>query len=265
MLKNIFLLFSFAFLISSCTLNKAKIDNSVKKYFDSANVIGSFALLNNQSGNITVYNMELDTLRVSPFGTFDIINAMMGVEGGILLDEKTPIKISGSSNDSVAVSLSQAFQNEDAHFFSSLAQMIGKEKLSYWIDSLQYGNKQIGENIDSFWMNNTLRISPDEQVGLMFRLYFDKLPFSKYAQQTVKKLMLKEDNTLYQYAVKSGSGIDEHGKRTGWAIGWIEENRHVYFFATRIQSKENKTNTQGPELKITHDILSSMGFFKGEK
>lgn len=264
MLKKIVLsLALFTFLMSSCTLNKAKIDNSLKKYFDSAIVEGSFAMLNNQSGNITVYNMELDTLRVAPFGTFDLINGMIGIETGAIPDEKTPIKISGGTSDSSAT-LTQAFQNKNNNFFVALAQLIGSEKMTLWIDSLQYGNKKTDNTLDSFWLNNTLKISPDEQVGLMFRLYFDKLPFSKYAQQTIKNLMMVEDNTLYKYATKSGEGVDDNGKPIGWTIGWVEENRHVYFFATLTRSKDqNKSSTSASQ--ITQNILSGMGFFKGQK
>lgn len=256
------------FILSSCTLNKAKINNDLKKYFDSAQVTGSFSLLNNQSGNITVYNMELDTQRFSPATTFDIINTLVGVETGVIVDDKMVVKWDGiqktDSSWNKDLNLKEAFQTDATPYFQSIASSIGKDKMQFWLDTLQYGNKKIGASIDSFWLNNQLRISPDEQVGLMFQLYFDKLPFSKYAQQIVRKMMLAEDNTLYQFAYKTGSGWDEKGNAIGWVVGWVEENRHVYFFTTFVQSPNKSIDMKTIQFKITKNILSEMGFFKGE-
>src|SRR5437879_6412920 len=65
-----------------CSVNRAKIDNSLKKYFDSANVDGCFSLVNNSTGKVTVYNMKLDTQRVLPASTFKIVNSLIGMETG---------------------------------------------------------------------------------------------------------------------------------------------------------------------------------------
>ena len=108
--------------------------------------------------------------------------------------------------------------------------------MKHWIDTLHYGNKNISGAIDSFWLNNTLKISPDEQLGLVKKLYFDKLPFQKRTQQTVRDVMLQENNTLYKLSYKTGWGWDEAQNAIGWIVGWIEENRHVYFFVTLVKS-----------------------------
>ena len=65
-------LFSLLFLFS-CSVNKAKIDNDLKEYFSANKVEGTFSMLNNADGEITVYNMSMDTVRVSPFSTFNIL------------------------------------------------------------------------------------------------------------------------------------------------------------------------------------------------
>src|SRR5438128_9843600 len=67
-------LFSLVIFFSSCSVNKAKIDNSLKKYFDSAKVDGCFSLFNNATGAVTVYNLTLDTQRFLPTTTFEIMN-----------------------------------------------------------------------------------------------------------------------------------------------------------------------------------------------
>jgi beta-lactamase class D len=119
--------------------------------------------------------------------------------------------------------------------------------------------------IDSFWLNNTLKISPDEQVGLVDKLYFDKLPFQKRSQQIVRDVMLQENNTLYKLSYKTGYGSNEKNNAVGWVVGWIEENRHVYFFVTLVKSADKNIDMKEVRMKITKSILTELGFFKGEK
>ena len=60
----------------------------------------------------------------------------------------------------------------------------------------------IHKDIDSFWLNNDIKITADEQLGLVKRLYFDQLPFFKSYQEVVKRAMLFEDNAGYAVAKK---------------------------------------------------------------
>ena len=246
--------------LGSCTMNKAKINNDLKKYFDNEKVTGNFTILNNQSGTVMVYNMELDTQRVSPGTSFKIINSLIGLETGKIVDSKTPIIIGDKGID-----LTEAFKNSYTPFFQEVARRVGKDTLQKAIDSIQYGNKNLSGAIDSFWLNNNLKISPDEQVGLVYRLYFDKLHFSKYAQESVRTLMKHEDNTLYKYYYVTGTGIDEKNNSIGWVVGWVEENIHVYFFSTLVKSPDKNMDIDSVSLKITKEILTELGYFKGNK
>src|SRR5665647_1758662 len=90
-IANFLLLISF----SSCSVNRAKIDNSLKKYFDQNKVDGCFTMFNNTDGKVTVYNMSLDTVRFLPASTFKIVNSLIGLEIGRITDEKMVIKWDG--------------------------------------------------------------------------------------------------------------------------------------------------------------------------
>ena len=256
MKKHIFFGTLLLIMLASCTMNKAKINNDLKKHFDNEKVTGNFTLLNNQSGTVMVYNMKMDTQRVTPGTSFKIINSLVGLETGKVVDSKTAINVGDQS-----ISLTAAFKNSSTPFFQELARRVGKDTMQRSLDSLQYGNKNISGAIDSFWLNNNLKISPDEQVGLMYRLYFDKLLFSKYAQETVRTMMKHEDNTLYKYYYATGIGIDENNK----SIGWVEENMHVYIFSTLVKSPDQNNNIDSISLKITKNILTELGYFKGNK
>ena len=258
------LLFSFLFLIfSSCTLNHAKINNDLKKYFDSSNVEGCFALLNNQLGDITVYNMKLDTQRLSTGSSFKIIETLIGIQTGKLIDENTTLihdtSVSGNPT------LKQAFEKTSIPYFQEMARQIGKDTLQMWLDSISFGNKKMSTPVDSFWLNNELKISPDEQLGFLSKLYFEQLPFQKYAQQTVANLMLQEDDSLYKLSYATGTGIDEKNNSFAWNLGWIEENRHIYFFVTFIKTPDKSIDEENAAIKISKSCLRDLGFFKGQK
>jgi len=256
-------------LISSCSVNKAKIDNELKKYYDAKNVEGCFTMLNNTDGQITVYNMALDTSRVTPASTYKIVNSLIGLQSGVITDEKMVIKWDGVTRRNPDwnkdLTMEQAFKVSSVPYYQEVARRIGRDTMQRWIDSLSYGNKNIEGPIDSFWLNNQLKISPDEQLGLLKKLYFDQLPFRKSVQQIVRNVMLQEDNTLYKLSYKTGWGYDEADHSIGWVAGWIEENRHVYFFVTLVKSPDPKTDMKSVRMDITKDILKHYGFFEGKK
>lgn len=251
-----------------CSVNQAKIDNSLKKYFDSAKVDGCFSMVNNQTGAVTVYNMKLDTQRFLPASTFKIINSLIGLETGRITDEKMVIKWDGikrwNPDWNKDLTMTEAFKVSAVNYYQEVARRIGRDTMKQWIDTLHYGNMNISGPIDSFWLNNTLKISPDEQLGLVKKLYFDKLPFQKRTQQIVRDVMLQGNNTLYKLSYKTGWDFDEMQNAIGWITGWIEENRHVYFFVTLVKSPDKNIDMQELRMKITKDILNQYGFFKGE-
>jgi beta-lactamase class D len=270
MKKKYFLFISIiylVFLLSSCSVNQAKIDNSLKKYFDSAKVDGCFSLVNNQTGAVTVYNMKLDTQRVLPASTFKIVNSLIGLETGRITDEKMVIKWDSikrwNADWNKDLTMEEAFKVSSVPYYQEVARRIGRDTMKQWIDTLRYGNMNISGPIDSFWLNNTLKISPDEQLGLVKKLYFDKLPFQKRTQQIVRDVMLQEDNTQYKLSYKTGWGFNEQGT-IGWIVGWIEENRHVYFFVTLVKSPDKNIDITSVRMKILKSILTQYGFFKGE-
>jgi beta-lactamase class D len=266
--------FQFSILVSilfttSCSLKKATMDNDLKQYFDEQKVDGCFTMMDNSTGGITIYNMEMDTTRVTPASTFKIVNSLIGLEIGKITDEKMVIKWDGikryKEEWNKDMDMQEAFKVSCVPYYQEVARRIGRDTMKHWIDSLSYGNKKMDGPIDSFWLNNTIKISPDEQLGMLKRLYFDQLPFRKSTQQIVRDVMKQEDNTTYKLSYKTGWGFDEKKQALGWLVGWIEENRHVYFFVTLLKSKDENYDMKPARIAITKNILKHYGFFEGKK
>lgn len=276
LIPNFLLPIAFCLLLfASCSVNKANNDESLKKYFDENKVDGCFTMFNNADGKVTVYNMKYDTMRFCPASTFKIFNSLVGLQTGIITDEKMAIKWDGRirfyPNGDTAISwnkdmdMTEAFKVSNVSYYQEVARRIGKDTMEQWIDSISYGNKNISGPIDSFWLNNTLKVSADEQLGFVKKLYFDQLPFRKSVQQMVRDVMLQENNTAYQLSYKTGWGFGEDGNALGWLVGWIEENKHVYFFVTFVKAPVKEIDMKTIGLNITKSILKQYGFFEGKK
>jgi beta-lactamase class D len=209
-----------------------------------------------------------------PASTFKIVNSLIGLETGRITDEKMMIPWDGkirlfSAGDTAKawnkdLSMEEAFKVSAVPYYQEVARRIGKDTMQHWLDSLQYGSKKITTRIDSFWLDNSLTIRPDEQMGLVKKLYFGLLPFQKRSQDIVKKVMLQEDNANYKLSYKTGLGIRQNGNALGWVVGWIEENKHPYFFVLNTEGPAN-LDMKTARMGILKDILTKQGFFQGKK
>ncbi len=264
-----------ALLIISCTPNNVTIDTSLQKYFDSNHIKGTFGLYDNGTGQFTISDLSrFKDSSYLPASTFKIVNTLVGLETGIIVNEKMPIPWDRiiryyPSGDTATewnkdLTAEEAFKVSAVPYFQEVARRIGKDTMQHWLDSLKYGTRKIKTKIDSFWLDNSLKITPDEQMGLVKKLYFGLLPFQKRSQDIVKKMMLQEDNANYKLSYKSGWGFRENGKAIGWMIGWIEENHHAYFFVLNVEGEHNAKLTP-LRLDMLKAILKKQDFFEGKR
>jgi beta-lactamase class D len=255
-----------------CSPNNVEIDNSLGKYFDENNVKGTFAMFNNGNGIFTIYNLSrYRDSAFAPASTFKIVNSLIGLQTGVISSENMVIKW-----DSVErripewnkdLTMYEAFRVSSVPYYQEVARRIGKDTMQFWLDSLSYGSGKIKTEIDTFWLDNSLTITPDEQLGLVKRLYFNQLPFHQLNQDIVKKAMLFENKPEYRLAYKTGwiSYNDAQRKHLGWVVGWIEENEHPYFFVLNLESGVDDFDMVTVRMKILKDILEQLGFMKGNK
>lgn len=260
---------------AACSPNNVTIDNNLKPIFDSNQVIGSFAMFDNGTGQFTIYNLNRykDT-GFLPASTFKIVNSLIGIETGKVVNEKMVIKWDGkirtfangdtAKNWNKDLTMAEAFEYSAVPYYQEVARRIGKDTMQEYLDSMHYGTAKIKTSIDSFWLDNSLKITADEQLGIVKKLYFYQLGFQRRSQEIVRKMMIRENNTNYTLAYKTGLGTTEKGTQLGWVVGWIEENHHPYFFVLNVEGAKDvaMTNLRVDMLKR---ILKSYGFFEGKK
>jgi beta-lactamase class D len=264
----------FIIFLSSCSPNNVTEDNSIKKYFDANKVYGCFGMFDNGHGSFTIYN--INRLRDSaylPASTFKIVNSLIGIETGRVKDDSSVIRWNGTPDTreecNKDLAMYNAFRISCPPWYQELARMIGKDTMQRWLDTLgyarRYGRFIIQDNLDTFWLDNSAKITADEQLGMVKKLYFDQLPFQKRTHGIVRRMMLMEDNANYSLSYKTGWGITEKGHALGWIIGWIEENNHPYFFVLQVENPDRNFDMGPVRLQILKDILKQHGFMEGKK
>ena len=268
MFRFLFLVFC-SYVLIGCNTNNVTQDDSLKKYFDENKVQGCFALMDNGSGQFTIYNLSrYRDSNYTPASTFKIVNSLIGLQTGRITNDSMVIPWDGikrwNEDWNKDLNMYEAFRVSAVPYYQEVARRIGKDTMQIWLDSLHYGNARIGSAVDSFWLDNSLKVKPDEQLGLVKRLYFDQLPFFKSYQEMVKRAMIQEDNTSYRLAYKTGTGYRENGNLISWMVGWIEENKHPYFFVLNMESADPKAPLTQFRKKMLQDILTQLGFFKGK-
>lgn len=263
----------------SCTPNRIHSHDEWAKVFEEAGFEhGAFLLRDHNHDAVHYYNLDQDTSKMIPASTFKIVLSLVGLETGILLNDQFIIPFngipSGNPDWDKDMSLREAFKSSSEPYFKELARRIGKEKLQKYLDTLNYGTKTLGDSVSECWHDNSLRISADEQVGLMRRLYFNKLPFTERSQRIVRSMMLQQNDSNNKWYYKTGWG---KGADTTilWVVGFVEykekskelqgsmnksdERNYVYFFAENIKVPNAKADigTMAPKrIEIAKKILN---------
>jgi beta-lactamase class D len=262
------------FLLAGCRSNNVTVENSFKKYFDDNKVDGCFGLWDNAQNQFSIYNLKRfrDTAYL-PASTFKIFNSLAALSTGKIFSDTVIVPWDGiyrrgPGGDTMKawnknMNMREAFAVSNVGFYQEMARRIGKDTMQMLLDSIKYGNHKIGGPVDSFWLNNSLKITADEELGFVKKLFFKQLPFQNREQEIVKDLMIREKTDKYILAYKTGWGKTEKGTQLGWIVGWIEENRHVYFFSMNVETPDKDVDMITVRLNILKGILKQMGFFEG--
>jgi beta-lactamase class D len=265
-----FVYISFFILLLTACSSDVSVDNSLKKYFDENKVEGCFAIWDNVQNTFDIYNLgRYRDSAYLPASTFKIVNSLIALHTGKIFSDTVVIPWDGKVRSIATwnrdMSMREAFKLSNVGYYQEVARRIGRDTMQYWLDSMKYGTRKIRTRIDTFWLDNSLKVTPDEQLGLVKRLYFKQLPFTSRSQEIVTRMMLQEDSAKYKLSYKTGLGTLPNGHPLGWMIGWIEENRHVYFFVLNLESQNPNADLTTARMNILRSILKQYGFFKGEK
>lgn len=262
--KSIFALFALL-ILAGCsqakpekTLESRQVD--FEKYF--AGVEGAFVLYDASADSYIRYNPERCTQQFIPASTFKLLNALIALETGVIADENEIIAWDGVDKGYQSWNqdhnLRTGMQYSVVWFYQELARRIGRERMQNYLDMVGYGNQDSSGEIDSFWLEGGLRISAEEQIGFLRRLYQNDLPFSHKNINTVREIIVLEQTGDYTLSGKTGwaSRVE---RQIGWFVGYLQRDQNVYFFATNLQKERSDLALGQVSEEITRSILQEMG------
>ena len=225
---------------------------------------GSFVLYDQSADKWNIYNMEHASTRVSPNSTYKIYDALLGLESGIITPEHSTFTWNGEpypfNSWEADQDLTSAIHNSVNWYFQAIDSQAGFEAVRTFLQTINYGNQNTGTNLNLYWTDFSLKISPIEQVELLQNFYQNNFHFDSKNIQAVKKALLLSTTSSGSLYGKTGTGRVNGKDVNGWFVGYIESDNNTYYFATNIQAPSNATGSQATE--ITETILSDFGIWK---
>lgn len=207
----------------------------------------TFVVYHPASGRIVRHNPERAQRRFLPASTYKIPNSLIAIETGVakgadhlIAWDSTVPRGSGfwSPTWSKDHTLRSAIKASAYWYYQELAREIGTTRMQRYLDQFDYGNRSMGGALDTFWLHGSLRISSDEQVRFLERMYSGKLGLRERSTQIVKDIIVLEDNLDYRLSGKTGTADVTPTRELAWLVGYVERDGGVWFYALNMEGEQ---------------------------
>lgn len=220
-------------------------------------VQGTLVVKNLNTDRVYVCNSERSQQRFTPESSFKVPNALIGLEVGAVRDEYEVKRWDGVVRPfevwNLDHTLASAMRASAIWYYQAMARDIGMERMRSYVDRIRYGNMDISGGIDTFWLDSSLKISAEEQVGFIEDLVEETLPFKEQTMKTVKRIMIDNEQDNYTVHGKTGTRLSDMG--LGWYVGYVEHGKTNWVFAANVDSNGTAAKTLTLEALKCLDIV----------
>lgn len=209
-----------------------------QEIFQASEASGTLLVVDQRDGaqSVMVHDAERARERFVPASTFKIPHTLFALDAGVVEDEFQVF-----AWDGVERSIPQWNANQDLRsgmrlsvvwLYQQFARELGEENERRYLEAIDYGNADIGDELEHFWLEeDMLEISAEEQIEFLERLYRNELPFDEADQRLVKDLMIVGAGNDWILRGKTGwTG------QLGWWVGWVERPTGPVFFALNMET-----------------------------
>ena len=203
-----------------------------------------------------VFNEPRSQQRLPPASTFKIPHALFALDAGIVKDEFQIFPWDGVERSFAPHNQDQdlrsSMRNSAVWVYEQFGEKIGLDKARDYLTKIDYGNADPTGDSSTYWIDGNLRITAQEQIRFLQRLYLNELPFDEADQRLVKDIMIVEAGKEWILRAKTGW----EGK-IGWWVGWVEWPTGPVFFALNIDTPNRLEDLHKREA-ITRKVLQSI-------
>ncbi len=255
-MKKIKFIMSLVFLSSSLLLAN---DLELENIFKEKKVEGTIVIESLNKKNTYIHNRKRAETLLIPASTFKIPNTLIALNEKVI-DKNSLIfwdkKDKGLKSWNKDQTLQTAYKNSCVWCYQEFASKIGIDKYKGYLKILDYGNKNIGNDVKEFWLDGSLKITAFEEINFLKQLHKNELPFKIEDINTLKEIMVEEKNEDFIIRAKTGWATRIE-PQNGWYVGYVETKNGVWFFATNIIIKSEDDLVKRKE--ITFEALKIKG------
>nr|WP_240936051.1 class D beta-lactamase [Halomonas bachuensis] len=209
-----------------------------REIFTANEASGTLLVVDRREGgeDILVHDEERARQRFLPASTFKIPHTLFVLDADVVEDEFQVFPWDGVERDfpqwNADHDLRSGMRLSVVWLYQQFARELGEERERRYLEAIDYGNAEIGDDVENFWLEEgMLEISAEEQIEFLERLYRNELPFDEADQRLVKDLMIVGAGSDWILRGKTGwSG------KLGWWVGWVERPSGPVFFALNMET-----------------------------
>lgn len=216
--------------------------SSINNYFNEAQTEGVIVI--QDSHDIKIYGNSTSRANTEyvPASTFKMLNALIGLEHQKVTTHEI-FKWDGQQRALPSwekdMTLGEGMKVSAVPIYQELARRIGLELMQQEVKRVNFGNANIGTQVDNFWLVGPLKITPIQEAEFAYQLANKQLPFKQKVQDDVQKMLLIDEVNGNKIYAKSGLGTDGITK-VGWLTGWVEKvNGEKIAFSLNLEMKPN--------------------------
>jgi beta-lactamase class D len=234
--------------------------DDLQPVFARAGVTGTF-VLRGADGALTLVDAGRAATPAVPASTFKIPHTLIALETGAVAGVEEVLPYGGRDQPVDAwerdMSLREALPASNAAIYQEVARRVGIEREAQWLDRLGYGDEEVGADVERFWLDGPLEISPIAQAQWLARLADRSLPASRAAQDATAELTRIESTPAGTLHGKTGWRF-EVAPGTGWFVGWVERpDGTVTTFALCMDTSTDEQAAQ--RVPIARELLATLG------
>lgn len=217
-------------------------DPELQALFAKHQVTGTIIIESLSGDKRYVHNVSRSTQAFSTASTFKIPNTLIALNENLIVGADSVIKWDGVERDYAVwnkdQTLRSAFQFSCVWCYQYFASKIGSIKYREYIAKLGYGDLKSNFNTTTFWLDNGITITADQQIEFLRGVQQRRFPFADRSYNTLRDIMLVESTESYQLRAKTGWAARVN-PQVGWFVGYLEAPDEVWLFATNLEITKN--------------------------